>query len=548
MAIFGSEVYNDPRVDEPLWMRQFTNRADTQALADKPLPNPGNGSNWLNNGTADSYAYLLDQLGKRIAPNNPMAGLGSQMAQQNVMSRTMEKNKKQQDFIGNLALRALMGDIPLTPQGVPGLTKMSVVPGKDGSPHEVSFSGTLAAKRAREMALENPQVDSSDTPPQESLYQADPRLSWADNMNRMDYQKTLRDFVNNGNDTYTDPAMSILPVEVQKVLADERGKTLNYQHGVLSDVNNMRVQANKAQAEMLREIRAQKEAQYKAAIDARKEARQARIDEVMIKLHNKDISLKEAELALKPLRAQQMQAQTYASTMQGKSAGTSAALHAEQLRQLSDPENIALRDMEHDIKFRKEQETLRGLQTTNDLKELQFKEEQDPEIKAAEKRRKLLLPVQTQAQIDRLQGVDEGLTPIQLTKMQDNAESMRSSGIVKSSQADADRYNSYGMSNILYFNAGTAANPDIQEHSFRFTDPELDAQIDSAYKFSKMAQAYLGLSTKPTARQLENFVKKVNADSIAKGGGVKIEVKLSKSSTFNRSRLDLQELDQVGTD
>ncbi len=83
---------------------------------------------WSSEGqNASNLAYILDQLGSNIAPNNPFAGIGSRMAQGNVATQEVKRqNAANQEFIRNL-----MGT--LTSKDQNGPTKISATTDEAGN-------------------------------------------------------------------------------------------------------------------------------------------------------------------------------------------------------------------------------------------------------------------------------------------------------------------------------------------------------------------------------------------------------------------------------
>jgi len=73
----------------------------------------------------EKFAIMADMFGKGLAPDNPMAGIGTAMGQSSLANKALAEDKDRQSEI----IKAIMG---ITAPGKPGATSVTVKAGKEG--------------------------------------------------------------------------------------------------------------------------------------------------------------------------------------------------------------------------------------------------------------------------------------------------------------------------------------------------------------------------------------------------------------------------------
>lgn len=92
----------------------------------------------------EQIAIALGMLGDKIAPKNAMAGIGTHFGQSSLMNKARkEQQGVQNTFIENI-IKNMSGN--MTPEGERGLTKLEVVPSKDGGPETFKTTFNLSNK------------------------------------------------------------------------------------------------------------------------------------------------------------------------------------------------------------------------------------------------------------------------------------------------------------------------------------------------------------------------------------------------------------------
>ena len=87
-----------------------------------------NFNNWAGQGqNTNNLSYVLDQLGSNIAPNNPFAGIGTQLAQGDVANQQMQK---QSGDLSNFIKQVIQG---LTAKDSTGHSNVKLSLNDDGS-------------------------------------------------------------------------------------------------------------------------------------------------------------------------------------------------------------------------------------------------------------------------------------------------------------------------------------------------------------------------------------------------------------------------------
>jgi len=75
---------------------------------------------------------ILDQIGSRVASDNPMAGIGTGIGQSILANKELQAQRQQQMDWNEFVKGLITGQTPLTAAEMEGVTKMSLAPGKDG--------------------------------------------------------------------------------------------------------------------------------------------------------------------------------------------------------------------------------------------------------------------------------------------------------------------------------------------------------------------------------------------------------------------------------
>ena len=83
----------------------------------------------------NNWAVMLDTLGKTIAPDNPLAGVGTTLGQSGIANKARKEQQQQQmdwqKLIGSLISGVDMRG--MTPQGTPGRSEIKIQPGAEDS-------------------------------------------------------------------------------------------------------------------------------------------------------------------------------------------------------------------------------------------------------------------------------------------------------------------------------------------------------------------------------------------------------------------------------
>ena len=235
-----------------------------------------------NQSTIDMLSFGADKLGQWLDPNNPFAGTASGMAQGRVMQRARKPMEDKEKALNMMIQKILSGDIATTDKEMGGLNEFSVKPHPSGSGQVFNMSANLMGPRKSNLPFaDSPQVES---PEPKGLYQADPNLSWRQNMERMGENQDLRSLMRSAfQEQAQDPAEIILTAAQQQQLSNEK-KQLEMQTNVLM---KDAIMERKNQA-------AQKVAQVKAYQDAIKAQEKERKDEreFALKLESHELAKK----------------------------------------------------------------------------------------------------------------------------------------------------------------------------------------------------------------------------------------------------------------
>lgn len=220
-----------------------------------------------NQSTIDMASFGLDKLGQFFDPNNPFAGAGSGMAQGRVMQRKQKPMEDRERALNMMIQRILSGDIAPTDKEMHGLNEFSVKPHPSGNGQVFNMSANMMGPRKNNLPFaDSPQVGS---PEPKGLYQADPNLSWRQNMERMGENQDLRSLMKSAfQEQAQDPAEIILTAAQQQQLSNEKRQLGMQTNALMKDVIMER-----------RNQVAQKMAQAKAYQDAIKAQRKEAQDE-----------------------------------------------------------------------------------------------------------------------------------------------------------------------------------------------------------------------------------------------------------------------------
>ena len=235
-----------------------------------------------NQSTIDMASFGLDKLGQFFDPNNPFAGAGSGMAQGRVMQRARKPMEDKEKALNAIIQRILSGDITPTDKELGGLNEFSVKSHPSGNGQIFNMSTNLMGPRKQQ----DPFADSSQAefPEPKDLYQADPNLSWKQNMERMGENQDLRSLMKNAfQEQAQDPAEIILTAAQQQQLSNEKKQLGMQTNALMKDA----IMERKNQA-------AQKMAQVKAYNEAIKAQEKERKDEIefALKLESHELTKK----------------------------------------------------------------------------------------------------------------------------------------------------------------------------------------------------------------------------------------------------------------
>ena len=303
--------------------------------------NPSTDSLFGGGAQTDILAYVLDSLGKKIAPNNAFAGIGSQLAQNNAFQRAQKPIEDKNKLIEKIMLGTLMGDTRLTPAGMQGITSMSLAPGKDGSLPEYNLKGNFGNVGFYKQNLPFAGSSPSQTQPMgnSGLYQADEGLSWKENMERMGSQSDIRDLLTQVlAPVPNDPASVILSPEQQKMLANAKGEQKQELARTIQTAASMedrRQEQGRQQA--LMQMR-QREAEAKALQEQRKEARAVERHRLDVTAKRLGIGEKQFDASMRGVKAALTMQQLENAKKSGMNTDAMRQIHEEQLRTLRDPE------------------------------------------------------------------------------------------------------------------------------------------------------------------------------------------------------------------
>ena len=235
-----------------------------------------------NQSTIDMASFGLDKLGQFFDPNNPFAGAGSGMAQGRVMQRARKPMEDKEKALNAIIQRILSGDITTTDKELGGLNEFSVKPHPSGNGQIFNMSTNLMGPRKQQDPFaDSPQAES---PEPKGLYQADPNLSWRQNMERMGENQDLRSLMKNAfQEQAQDPAEIILTAAQQQQLSNEKKQLGMQTNALMKDA----IMERKNQA-------AQKMAQVKAYNEAIKAQEKERKDEkeFALKLESHELTKK----------------------------------------------------------------------------------------------------------------------------------------------------------------------------------------------------------------------------------------------------------------
>lgn len=304
--------------------------------------NNAEGGFFGNPANKDIMAYILGNLGQKLSPDNPFAGMGQQLAQQNTYQRAMAPIRNRQDTMEKLLLGTLMGDVKMTPNGMQGLSGFSVQPGKDGGLPEYSIKGNFSSSQLGPLKSKLPFLDDSPSqvqPSESQLYQADPNLDWRGNMDRMANQNQLRELLTQViTPVANDPALGILTTEQQKSIDAARAA----QQGSLQNIikTGMSMEAQRQQAQAMRQKMLADAAEHKRKLEKDAVTEQRAAESHQMNMAAKRLGIDEA------LYNASQRGVNAAIKMQqlenAKAAGVSSTLlnqmRREQLAILSDPE------------------------------------------------------------------------------------------------------------------------------------------------------------------------------------------------------------------
>jgi hypothetical protein len=110
-------------------------------------------------------AIAADKLGQGFDPKNPFAGIGTQIAQSAIADRVRQEDKKKQQNMVEMVLKAMGG---FTDKGMPGANSMTTTLDADGNPeHTIKFN----SDSFKNAAINSPQIQQI-APPQSPKIQS----------------------------------------------------------------------------------------------------------------------------------------------------------------------------------------------------------------------------------------------------------------------------------------------------------------------------------------------------------------------------------------
>lgn len=89
--------------------------------------------------TPEMWTIALDQLGQNIAPNNPFAGIGTNVAKSSLATQRAGELQQRGEAQNQLWMEALSGS--LTPKDKPGATSLNLTAGESGMEYTLKGIG-----------------------------------------------------------------------------------------------------------------------------------------------------------------------------------------------------------------------------------------------------------------------------------------------------------------------------------------------------------------------------------------------------------------------
>ena len=425
-----------------------------------------------NNGTLDIAAYMADELGKRIAPNNVFAGMGSGMAQNRVMQRARKPIEDKGKMMEELLLGMLLGNTKMTPKGMRGPTSVSITPGSDGGLPEYSLKGNFTQGSDWKKNVPFDGGSSAQAQPQGNLYQADDSLSWRENMELVNHKRSLEDMLTGIiAPQESDPASIILSQDQQKQLAAERVAQKQDLYRIAGMLSNERDKQDDREMNAVRMRIAQEKEENRRRIEGRKEARSEELFRLNRAGKHLDINAKQWEAAQRGVKAAKALQEYENSVTSGRNSKLMEQIHAENLAILRDPEVRAATKnkklMDAAVSESKNKEILERIEA----KKSSAKTKEDKDHFGEQKK------------------FMEEWNPEEISK----------------NPYEAHRANMYGAYPVIFAGVGVGtAKAKAVPQTFKITDPKM-AFIDSADKLYAYAVQKTG-KKRLSMKQFEDFV------------------------------------------